>query len=441
MHPGRVEDYQAVVEGIRNRASGRFGDGRRGPDPVKAGGSEPEFDVIVVGAGPGGSNAAAVALRGGLRVAQIDQQKFPRVKPCAGGVTAKALSALQLKLDSSVRHTATDFELNAWNGPRNRFSRSLPMIRMVYRPEFDNALVAQNMRSEGFTFFAAERVVEARYDKEFQVMTTRRTLSARQLVAADGAYSTLGRLFKVARPKAAAVAVETNVASADARLKEPLVTCLDFGAVERGYGWVFPKDDHWSVGLYTYSRGIKNLRHRLTQYMEAKGFALSADAELRFEAHLIPVGGYRLRVPRVPLYVVGDAGGFADALTGEGIYHALESGRLAGTTACMVERGEHSPSWYYRRLWKSVLVDTFLTYHGSRWFYRDPEKHIRLLENPLIWRPMIQGLAAGATLSKSTLRAGQFILESLRDAGVSHQHIQIERAGYGVWPGAASGSR
>jgi len=45
------------------------------------------FDLIVVGAGPGGSNAAAAALDAGLTVAQIDRYSFPRVKPCAGGMT------------------------------------------------------------------------------------------------------------------------------------------------------------------------------------------------------------------------------------------------------------------------------------------------------------------------------------------------------------------
>ena len=51
------------------------------------------------------------------------------------------------------------------------------------------------------------------------------------------------------------------------------------------------------------------------------------------EAFRVPVGGFSLRPPACPAYVVGDAGGFADALTGEGIYSALESGRLAGEVA------------------------------------------------------------------------------------------------------------
>ena len=117
-----------------------------------------EFDVIVVGAGPGGSNAAAVALKGGLSVAQIDRYKFPRVKPCAGGMTIKACDALQFDLSQSVRYTSNSIEMNLWNSHVNRFSNRLPILKMVLRPEFDNELVAQNLKCTAFRFFEGERV-------------------------------------------------------------------------------------------------------------------------------------------------------------------------------------------------------------------------------------------------------------------------------------------
>jgi flavin-dependent dehydrogenase len=81
-----------------------------------------DFDLIVVGAGPGGSNAASVALDAGLRVAQIDSARFPRVKPCAGGVTLKAAGALRYALDPSVCRSFDAIEFNLWGKRRNRFT-------------------------------------------------------------------------------------------------------------------------------------------------------------------------------------------------------------------------------------------------------------------------------------------------------------------------------
>src|SRR5262245_1861515 len=86
-----------------------------------------EYDLIVVGAGPGGSSAAAAALRAGLSVAQLDAARFPRVKPCAGGLTPKAVRALAVPLDPSLVGAFAEFEFNAWQGARTRYSFRAPV--------------------------------------------------------------------------------------------------------------------------------------------------------------------------------------------------------------------------------------------------------------------------------------------------------------------------
>ncbi len=188
--------------------------------------------------------------------------------------------------------------------------------------------------------------------------------------------------------------------------------CFDFGAIDHGYGWVFPKDDHWSVGLYTLI-GKGNLREQLRTYIAAKGFRVAADPLETFESHLFPIGGYCVTVPAAPVYVVGDAGGFGDAITGEGIYHALESGRIAGETIGDCLAGKVGHDAYYRRLRRSVLADTFITYKLSSKFYKNIDKALDLLENTLVWRPLVQGYAEGATFSQSIKKAGWFLGKSI----------------------------
>ena len=370
-----------------------------------------DFDLIIVGAGPGGSNAAAVALDAGLRVVQIDGARFPRVKPCAGGVTLKAAGALRYTLEPSVCRSFNAVEFNLWQRRRKRLTHPGIVLHTVCRPEFDNRLVTENLARRNFRFMDGQRVTAVEYDRRFVVRTNAGSVTGTQLIAADGAYSIINRTFRIAAPRALATAVEINIPRAGAGLLPDAVPCFDYGAVPQGYGWVFPKDDHWSVGLYTLAPRTPDIRQQLQRYIRCKG--LPGGDELKgMEAFRVPVGGFRLRTPAFPVYVVGDAGGFADALTGEGIYAALESGRLAGETAVGVAAGRNRPQSYYRRLWRTVLCDTALSYFLARPFYRDVDRGIAVLEHPLVWRPLIEGAARGATFAEAVLKSAAYLVRS-----------------------------
>jgi geranylgeranyl reductase family protein len=373
------------------------------------------FDVIVVGAGPGGSNAAAELIERGLEVAQIEARRFPRVKPCAGGLTVKAVHALHPQLAAAVRRTFRAIDVGVWGRrTHNRFHHRSRMLAMVVRPEFDDLLVRQNRAKPGFAFFDGEPVTDIQFaGGSFRVTTSMRQLIARQLVGADGAYSIVNRRFQISAPRAVAAAIEINLSASTAARTAPATPCLDFGVLPKGYGWVFPKDDHFSVGLYTFEKGLKDLRRRLMDYAGAKGFRVFSGPAPRFEAYQLPVGGYRMRVPEAPVYLVGDAGGLGDAVTGEGIYHALESGRLAGRVAADVAHGKARHGRYYDHLWSTVLSDTFITYHLAKRLYRDPQRAIRVLEHPLVWRPLVLGYAEGATTRRIVTRGGLYLARSL----------------------------
>jgi menaquinone-9 beta-reductase len=369
-----------------------------------------DFDLIIVGAGPAGSNAASVALDAGLRVVQIDSARFPRVKPCAGGVTMKAAASLRYSLDPSVCRSFNTIEFNLWNRRQNRFTHPGTILQTVCRPEFDNRLVRENLSRPNFTFMEGQRVTSVEHDRRFVVRTVAGTLTAPQLIGADGAHSIVNRTFRIGRPGAFATAVEINIPRSGMATLADSVPCLDYGAIPHGYGWVFPKDDHWSVGLYTLSPRTADIRQRLLTYIDSKGLP-GTDLD-GMEAFRIPVGGFRLKTPSCPAYVAGDAGGFADALTGEGIYAALESGRLAGEVAVDVAAGRDRHDAYYRRLWSSVLSDTAISYALAKPFYRNVDRGIAILQSPLIWRPLIEGAARGATLGESLLKGAAYLVRS-----------------------------
>jgi geranylgeranyl reductase family protein len=371
-----------------------------------------QFDVIIVGAGPGGSNAAAACLERGLAVAQIDRCRFPRIKPCAGGVTVKAAKALHPCFTPNVRATHSAVEVSAWGDRASRLAHRSELVMMVARSEFDNLLVRQNQTRSGFTFLDGESVTGIEFrDSTFCVTTSKRQLTSHQLIGADGVYSIVNRCFGISQPQAVATAIEVILPASTASPSAPVVPCFDVGVLPKGYGWIFPKDDHVSVGLYTFERGLKDLKRRLIDYANVRGFRARPDS-LRFEAHQIRVGGYKLSVPVAPVYLVGDAGGFADALTGEGIYHALESGRLAGRTAADVAHGAAPHTRYYDELWRTVLSDTYISHHLARLLYRNPRRRICILDSPLVWRPCVLGYAEGATMREILAHSGRYLLRS-----------------------------
>src|SRR5262245_13544489 len=192
--------------------------------PVSAHSMQAAIDLIVVGAGPGGSNAAAAALEAGLQVVQIDRYSFPRVKPCAGGMTIKAFQSLLIDVEPIVQRVFRSFEFNVFGKRVNYFTHKAPVLNMVVRPEFDNFLVAQNSNSRNFHFYDQERVLHVEWDREFIVRTDKRILRSRQLVGADGAYGVVNRTFRIASPKGFATAIEVNVDNK----RQDIVPCFDF---------------------------------------------------------------------------------------------------------------------------------------------------------------------------------------------------------------------
>jgi len=307
----------------------------------------------------------------------------------------------------------------------NRIFHRHTVVSFVVRPEFDNYLVEQNRLEPGFTFLDNEPVRSVSYDgRTFQVVTSRRTISGRQLIGADGANGMVNRTFRVSKVRLA-YALEVNLTHSLAETKRELRPSIDLCVLKQGYGWVFPKDDQWSVGLYTLATGIPRLKTLLVEYLRLKGMTVRGDPLATFEAHPIPIGGYRLNIPNIPVYVVGDAGGFADAILGEGIFYALESGRLAGLTAVSVAQDHGSHRDYYSALRRRILPDTFLTYWFAKLLiYGDYQGLGWRISKRVVQRILLQSYVEGCTFTQALLRAGIYIPKSFRDAAVEVKNLR-----------------
>ncbi|MEV3985115.1 NAD(P)/FAD-dependent oxidoreductase [Nonomuraea sp. NPDC049758] len=289
-----------------------------------------EWDLAVVGAGPAGSAAAlrAVQLRPDLRVVLLDRAGFPRDKPCGDGIAAHGRDELALlglpDLIDDYRPTPR-LTVVSPGGLRVSAEAARPN-HVVPRRVFDARLVAA----------AGARGVEVRrhrvralaHDGAWVVLDGR--LRARAVVAADGAYSAVRRLIGLPaageRHTALAVRGYADVPEADD---------VQLIAMQRAgwpaYAWSFP------IGDGTANVGFGMLLPRLRaagapgrQVLHGRLAELLPDRPARdLRAHHLPLSTGRPAPGAGRVLLAGDAAGLINPLTGEGIYYALLSGRLA----------------------------------------------------------------------------------------------------------------
>ena len=302
-------------------------------------------DVIVVGAGPGGSTAAYDLARAGADVLLLDRADFPRDKPCGGGVLISAVRMLPYSLDPVTEQTITSF--------RVRYKRSWEFEHRYHQPL---AVMTQRSRLDAYM---VEQAVGAGVD--FRDGSPVRSISdtsvelangdihrAGVIIAADGANGIVRRSLGLPRLRGA-VALEGNAARAEQRAGERWSDAvgLELGSMPGGYGWVFPKHDHCNVGLGGVPSAARGLRDELSRYAECESFDAHALTELR--GHHLPLRDPDSALVSGPVAFIGDAAGLVDPLSGEGIGNAIRSSQLAAEATLAYLSGDTDDLTAYQR--------------------------------------------------------------------------------------------
>src|SRR5262245_25651085 len=228
-----------------------------------AGGSP--VDVAIVGAGPAGATAALVLARAGVEVTLLDRAPLPRDKTCGGGVVTRALESLPPGLGIPVERRLGRVESRfASAGVAVTVEREAPLVHMTRRAPLDLVL-AEAARDAGAALrapCALERV--ALTPDHVELETTRGPLRARFLIAADGATGPTARAAGWTEPLVSVPALDAEVDAAPGVLASFADRArFDLGTPAGGYGWVFPKADHLSVGVGVFTRD--GVRRRLRE--------------------------------------------------------------------------------------------------------------------------------------------------------------------------------
>jgi geranylgeranyl reductase family protein len=321
-------------------------------------------DVLVVGAGPAGSAAAAWAARGGAEVVIADAAVFPRDKTCGDGLTPRAVGELQrLGLEDWLRAHTVNRGLRAhgfgqtlllpWPGP-GRFNTGLPdWGSAVARAELDDHLRTTAIKA-GATAVDGARGVDVRRvggrvaGVVFKTDDGPVEIGCRHLVVADGVRSPLGKVLgrEWHRETVYGVAGRSYVASEmsdDPWISSHLELRDQAGAVLSGYGWIFPLGNgevNLGVGTLATSRRPADLAVKplMAHYADLRREDFQLSGQLRMPTSaLLPMGGAVSNVAGPNWALIGDAAACVNPLNGEGIDYGLETGRLV---AEMIEAGE-----------------------------------------------------------------------------------------------------
>jgi len=352
------------------------------------------IDVLVVGAGPAGSTAARTLARHGLRVQLLERARFPRNKPCGGGITMRALGRFPW-LGAALRRITTHHVSRLYlEGPSGRsvvLTSETPTVLLIRRVEFDDLLARLAVES-GAELVEGAWVSQVSADEDGTAVTTRdgREFRGRYLVAADGVNGIVTRrlgLHPGWDADSVALDMMEETPNEGLRTTEPGTLWVAYGhGGTDGYGYIFPKRDHVNVGigcLLSYFReridaAPYEMQQRFVGDLRRRGLLDGESSRTCFTPSHIPVGGPIGETARGRVLVTGDAGGFVNAYTAEGIYYAMVSGDLAAAAIADAEarddpRAGRDVGRRYQSAWKreigAELRDAVLI---QRYLFREP---------------------------------------------------------------------
>jgi len=290
------------------------------------------FDVIVIGAGPAGSAAAFTAARAGLRVALIDKAAFPRQKLCGGLFSGRARMVFEevfaRGLDPdlfTIRNRIGFFLGGAPLGP----VQASGTMYVTMRWDMDRWLKEMAVEA-GAEDFTGQRIDLLDLGTNTLTLASEQRLGWRVLIGADGVNSLVakalfGRAFD---PDRIGFALEVEAPnSGDPGPDAPLR--IDFDAAEWGYGWAFPKSATTTIGIGGVHPKNPDMKKKMATYQAL----LEDESTARVKGHFLPFGEDKGPPGRAGVLLAGDAAGYVDPITGEGIAYAMQSGQAAAQAA------------------------------------------------------------------------------------------------------------
>ncbi len=393
--------------------------------------------IGIVGARVAGAYAALLLSRLGHEILLFDDS-IEREKPCGGGVTFKAIRKMSWFHEHPLAHTEIAvLRLIAHDG----YASDLPLqhpIHVFSRLSLDFSL--RQWAVESGAHFRPERVLGVAADKGgWSIETSRGKTGVDYLIGADGANSLVRTSF-VGHHASGDLSLALGYSMPD--LYDPGMLLISFQESGfQGYLWSFPRVDHSSVGICRWLPGVHaaDLKNRVDEFIAAHYPDVGSDKT--FYAAPIPTLSRKSlinqRVCGKKWALLGDAAGFTDSITGEGIYYALRSAEL------LAESFRRGNLLSYEKAWRSdfgvdlesaaAWRDRF--YGGMVLFQTFIHRALQSVRHSRIVRGLLDDLICGNITYKSlfrnlVFRSPNILVQIFRDKAATSktQRLQDSRS-------------
>ncbi len=289
-----------------------------------------KVEVLVIGGGPAGSSCALTLAKFGIDVIIVDKRKFPRSKLC-GGLLSERSRAVFLKifdrdLDERLFITGSDIMFLQKGKKLAMAPPDSPKMYFTMRKDFDLHLL-NLARRQGAKTMLGHKIRKLDIQAKTALLDDGTSIEYTFLVGADGVNSQVAKTLygHSFNPKTVGFCLEVEVPRRDLPNQSNSPE-IDFGVANWGYGWVFPKRETFTIGVGGLNGKNENMRANLAKLFARKRLDLSA---YKVKGHFIPFRDFRSRPAKKSVLLCGDAAGFVDPITGEGIAYAMDSGYRA----------------------------------------------------------------------------------------------------------------
>ena len=373
-----------------------------------------KYDVVVVGAGPAGSTAAKYLAEHKRSVLLLDAEAFPREKPCGGGMPTRvqkrfpyiepfidSISYGSITYSSSLRYRLT-------------LIREHPLMMTVLRKTFDHKLV-QLACHAGATFQEHRTVIDVsvRPTGVLVMLNDGETIEAEVVVGCDGMRSVVAEKTNLCKKlESLCISLMQEQPLTPKQLdtlytKKRLVHLFIKAQGIAGYGWVFPKKHCVNIGIGEFQSALPRTKQKAPLKATYEIFV-----NMLKQQHLLPEDFpiEDLKGATLPIFplentygdrviLCGDAAGFINPITGEGIYYAMSSGQIAARVIADAFHAHDFSKHYlarYQKEWKKDFGNDLklLGMFNNQWG-RDTERIVRMMTEDKKFAKLIIGVSGG----------------------------------------------
>jgi geranylgeranyl reductase family protein len=359
-----------------------------------------KYDVIVVGAGPAGSTAAKFLSEKGVKVLLIDKHKFPRDKPCGGGIPIRVINRFKYIEEKGLidSYSCGGFAYFSSSKHKVTLQRDNPIYATILRNVFDYDLVKLAIKS-GATFVDGKKVKDIKLykNKAAIILEDGAEIESKIIIGADGIWSITAKKTGLGQHGKMVGMCLYKEYQMDSKFLDEYFTKKRLGYMHHrvlginGFGWVIPKKEHLNIGIGEI-RNLTKKSQTKTKLVEVYTDYLNNLKKNKFIPQDFPIDRPKgAVVPACPLnrtysdrvILCGDAAGLANPSTGAGIEYAMISGKIAAEVISdALETGNINARFLskYESLWKKDFgkdIKIFLKIQ-KRWG-KQTERFIKLI--------------------------------------------------------------